>query len=151
MQRTYPPYLIDDDRDRIDYRTVCAWLASTYWSPGISVGDVTRAAKGSAVVVGAYRGDDQCGYLRVVSDSATFAWIADVFVRADCRHQGLAAAMVRFALAHPDLQGLRRWMLATRDAQPLYASIGFHTVADPQSLMVLRPGRRKPHTVQENL
>jgi len=138
----HPPFEIDDDRYRIDFGAVRSWLGSTYWSPGVSMEDVARAASGSAVVVGAYLGGRQCGYLRVVSDRATFAWLADVFVAPEHRGRGLATAMVEFALEHPDLRGLRRWMLATKDAHALYASVGFQPVTDPQNLMILRPGRR---------
>ncbi len=125
-------YELDDDITRIDFHRVHSWLTATYWSPGIALEKVQRAAEGSSLVLGVYQKSDeengtdrQVGYLRVVSDKATFAWICDVFVEEAHRGRKIASAMVSFALAHPEHQGLRRWMLATRDAHPVYAGVGF--------------------------
>jgi GNAT superfamily N-acetyltransferase len=92
------------------------------------------------MVVGAYTPDkQQVGYLRVVSDRATFAWIADVYVDELHRGKGLATAMMRFALEHPQYQGLRKWALATRDAHELYKSVGFTPLPAPERWMMYRP------------
>jgi GNAT superfamily N-acetyltransferase len=77
----------------------------------------------------------QVGFARVVSDRATFAYLADVFVAEDHRRRGLAAWLVATALAHPELQGLRRWLLVTRDAHGLYRKLGFSDVADPSMFL----------------
>ena len=132
-------YEISDDPARIDFATVHRWLASTYWSPGVSRDIVERAARHSSLVIGAYLHNQQVAYCRIVSDRTTFAWVSDVFVHPDHRGQGLARKMIRFALAHPDHQRLRRWMLATRDAHDVYAAIGFGPLDDPTHMMVHRP------------
>jgi GNAT superfamily N-acetyltransferase len=132
-------YEISDDRAQIDFARVHGWLASTYWSPGIARERVERAAAGSSLVVGAYLGGEQAGYLRVVSDQVTFAWICDVFVDEAHRGRGIARAMVRFALTHPDHQGLRRWLLATADAHAVYAGCGFKPLDNPERWMHIRP------------
>ncbi|MBV9851341.1 MAG: GNAT family N-acetyltransferase [Armatimonadetes bacterium] len=132
-------YELDDARDRFDVERVYDWLATTYWSLNLTPGVLRRAVNGSSLVVGAYRGREQVGCLRVVSDRATFAWIADVFVTEAHRGRGLARAMVRFAFHHPEHQGLRRWMLATHDAHGVYRSLGFTPLPDPDQMMIYRP------------
>lgn len=139
MQRPHHEYLLDDDRSRIDLPRVHRWLATTYWSPGVKRDIVDRAMHGSSLVIGVYLAAQQIGYARVVSDKATFAWIADVFVDESHRGKGLGRAMVRFALEHPEHQGLRRWFLATKDAHGVYATLGFEPLPEPQRFMVFRP------------
>ncbi|HLV79224.1 MAG TPA: GNAT family N-acetyltransferase [Chthonomonadaceae bacterium] len=140
MLSRHDDYEIDDTRERIDFARVHAWLTTAYWSEGISRKRVEKAARGSSLLVGAYDANgDQAGYLRVVSDQTTFAWVCDVFVDEKHRGQGLARAMVRFALEHPDHQGLRRWILATRDAHAIYASCGFALLPNPEKWMILQP------------
>jgi GNAT superfamily N-acetyltransferase len=139
MKRTHGEYEIDDDRTRPNFALVHQWLTNSYWSPGVSRDRVERAAAGSSLVVTAYLQATQVGYLRVVSDRATFAWIADVFVDPAHRGKGIATAMLRFALEHPAHQNLRRWILATRDAHDVYASIGFVPLPNPERFMILKP------------
>jgi GNAT superfamily N-acetyltransferase len=146
LRTQYGAYELDDDRTRIDFERVHSWLTNTYWSPGIAEEKVERAAEGSSLVIGVYHRSDvenepdqQVGYLRVISDKATFAWIADVFVDEAHRGQKIASAMVRFALAHPEHQGLRRWVLATKDAQPVYAGVGFTPLPEPARWMIHLP------------
>jgi GNAT superfamily N-acetyltransferase len=138
VQQTYDQYELDDDISRLDFARVHGWLTGSYWSPGISRDRVEKAARGSSLVLGAYCDNQQAGYLRVVSDCATFAWICDVWVDEPHRKRGLAKAMLRAALAHPDHQGLRRWVLATRDAHAIYAEAGFKPLPEPQRWMVIR-------------
>lgn len=140
MKRFHERYELDDDLSRLDLGRVHGWLTSSYWSPGVTREIVERAAKGSSLVVGAYVGNEQVGYLRVVSDKATFAWIADVWVDELHRGHGLARAMVKFALDDPRHQGLRRWVLATRDAHEIYAACGFEALPEPQRWMIRRDG-----------
>ena len=140
MPTSQPDIHLSDDRSRLDMKRVQAWLSSTYWSPGASMEQVQRAADGSAMVIGAYLGSgEQVGYCRVVSDRATFAWICDVFVDESQRGRGLAKRMVKFALAHPEYQELRRWMLATRDAHGIYAECGFVPLTEPERWMTYPP------------
>lgn len=125
--------------DAVDFDRVHGWLTQTYWSPGIEREKVVRAAQGSSLVINAYHEGNQVGYLRLVSDRATFAWVCDVFVAEEARGHGLAKRMVRHALEHPLHQGLRRWMLATADAHGVYRECGFIPMAQPERYMEHRP------------
>ena len=143
MIQNHNNYEIDEARERLDFAQVHAWLRETYWSPGIARERVERAAQFSSLVVGAYHGPDgaQAGYLRVISDRATFAYICDVYVDAAHRGRGLARAMARYALTHPEHQNLRRWLLVTRDAQNVYAEVGFAPLPLPERWMAYLPER----------
>ncbi len=146
MTQTHHSYTIEDGLAHVDFERVQVWLASTYWSPNVDRAKVERAARHSALVVGAYGAPsakggkpEQVGYLRVVSDQTTFAWVCDVYVSEPHRGAGLARAMVGFAQAHPDLQGLRRWLLATLDAHAVYAGVGFEPLKNPERWMAYLP------------
>ncbi|MBX3595364.1 GNAT family N-acetyltransferase [Sphingomonas sp.] len=128
------------DAQELDLDLIHAFLSGAYWSVGIPRDTVERAIRGS-LCVGAYapdeRGaDEQIGFARVVTDRATFAYLADVFVLPAHRGRGVARAMLTALHAHPDLQGLRRWALFTRDMQPVYASLGWKPYPHPDRLMV---------------
>lgn len=125
---------LSDDRARVQFDRVHAWLAGSYWSPGISRALVERAARGSHVL-GAYRDGEQVGYARAITDHATFAWIADVWIDEAARGQGLGRRMVRWFLDHPDFAGIRRFALVTLDAHEVYAALGFHRPIRPQNYM----------------
>lgn len=135
-------YEISADPARLDFDVVHGFLATSYWSPGVSRAVVERAARHS-LAFGVYHDGGgaprQVGYARVVTDRATFAYLADVFVLPEHRGRGLATWLVGTVLAHPDLQGLRRWLLATRDAHALYARAGFTPLAAPERFMERRP------------
>lgn len=123
----------DDDRARLDVARVHGWLAASYWSPGIERALVERAIAGSHCL-GAYDGGgEQIGFARAITDHATFAWIADVWVDERARGRGIGRAMVRWFLDHPGFAGIRRVALVTADAHGVYAGIGFHPL--------IRPGR----------
>ena len=139
MKTHLAEYEIDDDKTRIDFAQVHAWLTTAYWSTGVSRQRVEQAAQHSSLVVGAYCSGQQAGFLRVVSDRTTFAWVADVFVDPSHRKKGLAKAMVRFALQHPEFQGIRQWVLMTLDAHPVYRQLGFDFHPNRHNLMQLRP------------
>ena len=132
-------YEIDTDLSRVQFDRVHAWLASSYWSPGIAREKVEKAAANSSLVVCAYRDGEQAAYLRIISDKTTFAWVCDVFVGEAHRKKGLAKAMVKFAIGHPDYQGFRRWVLATKDAHAVYAECGFAPVPFPERWMAHFP------------
>jgi GNAT superfamily N-acetyltransferase len=130
-------YEISTDPGRIDLDRTHQFLSEeAYWSPGVPRDVVSRAIEGS-IVFGVYRGQIQVGMARVVTDKATFAWLCDVWIDADERGKGLGKFLMECVKAHPDLQGLRRWMLATRDAHGLYAQYGF-TPVQPGSFMEIR-------------
>lgn len=127
-------YQLVTDQSAIDAVAAHAYLTTSYWSPGIPLETVERALAGSLCV--AVRQDGaQVAMARVVTDRATFAYLADVYVLDAHRGKGLSKAMVAWFHAHPELQGLRRWMLMTRDAHGLYAQFGWRPLADPSLAM----------------
>lgn len=128
--------VLSDDRARLDVARIHRWLASSYWSPGIAREVVERAIAGSHCL-GAYQGGEQIGFARMITDHATFAWLADVWVDEAVRGQGLGRAMVAWFLEHPDFAGLRRIALVTRDAHGVYGALGFHPLIRADRYMEL--------------
>ena len=128
------PYRISDDPAVVDLSLVHEFLATSYWARGIPRETVARGIAHS-LPFSIFLGDRQVGFARVVTDRATFAYLADVFVIEEQRGRGLGVWLVETALAHPELQGLRRWLLATRDAHGLYRKLGFTDVDDPTTLL----------------
>ena len=128
-------YTISDDRSRIDDDRVTAMIGATYWAKDIPRETMVRALDNS-LVFGIYHDEDgQVGLARVITDRATYAYLCDVLIFDGYRGRGLGVWLVETIAAHPDLQGLRRWSLATRDAHGLYEKIGFTPVAFPNSYM----------------
>jgi GNAT superfamily N-acetyltransferase len=105
---------LDDDKTRLDIGRVHGWLASSYWTPGISRALVERGIAGSHCL-GAYAQGEQVGFARAITDHASFAWIADVWVDESVRGQGIARRMVRWFVDHPDFKDIRRIALVTAD------------------------------------
>jgi len=133
-------YEITSDPARIDVDAAHAFLSRAYWSRGIPRATVARAIQHS-LCFAVLCGNEQVGFARVITDRATFAYLADVYVLEAHRGQGLSKRLLKVLLAHPDLQGLRRFLLATRDAHGLYAGFGFAAPSAPQLLMeIARPG-----------
>ena len=129
---------VSTDKARIDLEVVHGFLGRIYWAENIPREVMARAIDGAMCFsifdpVGA-----QVGFGRVITDRATFAWLSDIFVVENHRGRGLAKWMVGLMLEHPDLQGLRRWLLGTRDAQELYRSFGFNEV--PTGNLMSRSG-----------
>ncbi len=128
-------YTISDDPDRLDLDMIHGYLArESYWAQGVPRETVARAIQHS-LPFGVYRDGAQVGFARVISDRATYAYLEDVFILPAHRGRGLSKWLVATILAHPELQGLRRWALATRDAHGLYRQFGFETVSKPQNRM----------------
>jgi GNAT superfamily N-acetyltransferase len=127
-------YSISTDASRFDVDAIHAFLSQTYWSPGVPR-SVVETAIANSLCFGLFQGASQVGFARVVTDRATFAYLADVYVLEQHRHQGLAKWLVQTILAHPDLQGLRRFLLATRDAHTLYERFGFRPLSNPTRMM----------------
>lgn len=125
---------LSDDRKRIDVPRVLGWLRATYWGGGMEHSTLARAIANS-LCVGAYRDGVQLGFARAVTDRATTAWLADVIVDENARGQGAGRAMVGFLIDHPELSGLRRWGLNTRDAHEVYKPFGFVPLERPQDHM----------------
>ena len=134
MLVTKDEYEIDDDPGRVDLDVVQGFLSGSYWAEGVPRGVVERSVANS-LNLGLYHAGTQVGLTRAVTDRATFAWVADVFVLPEHRGRGLAHWMVETLLAHPDLVGLRRWILATSDAHQVYADCGFTSLGDPDRYM----------------
>lgn len=132
---------ISTDKTRLDVALIHRFLSTeAYWSRGIPEDTVRRAIDGSLCFGGYVEGAGQVAFARVVSDFATFGYLADVFVLPEFRGRGYSKRIAEAVVAHPQLQGLRRFMLATSDAHGLYAQYGFTAPAYPQTLMeVLRP------------
>ena len=127
-------YELTFDPGRIDVAAAHAYLARSYWSPGIALETVQRAIEHSLCVAVLHEGA-QVAFARVITDRATFAWLADVHVLEDHRGRGLSKAMVAALLGHRELQGLRRWALNTVDAHDLYRQFGWDSLAHPERLM----------------
>ena len=128
-------FLISTDRSLLDLDVIHGFLARSYWAAGIPRTTAARAIENS-LCFGVYDGAEQVGFARVISDFATFAYIADVFILEPYRERGLGKELMASIMAHPDLQGLRRWSLGTRDAHGLYAQFGFTPVDNPSPIMM---------------
>ncbi|MBV8206205.1 MAG: GNAT family N-acetyltransferase [Acidobacteria bacterium] len=126
--------VISSDRARLDVAFIHEFLTHCYWAEGIPRPVVERSIANS-ICFGLYDGASQIGFARVISDCATYAYVADVFVSESHRGRGLGKWLVECVLQHPDLQGLRRWALVTRDAHRLYENFGFAPLAAPERHM----------------
>ena len=115
---------VSADRSRLDLGFTHAFLAASHWAKDIPFATLARAVDNS-VPFGLYEDGRQIGFARVVTDYATFAYLADVFVTPGERGKGHGKRLVDAVLAHPELQGMRRWLLGTRDASGLYKQLGF--------------------------
>lgn len=127
-------FCVSTDPDRLDIPAIHAYLSNSYWSPGIPIDIVQRAINGS-LCFGLFHHGNQIGFARVISDRATFAYLCDVYVLDDYQKQGLGEWLMEVIVAHPDLQGLRRFVLVTRDAHGLYQRFGFRPLARPEGYM----------------
>jgi GNAT superfamily N-acetyltransferase len=140
-------YRISTDPDRLDLDAIHGYLQRSYWAEEIPKEIVARSLRGS-LCFGLYTEQQpsaqQVGFARVISDRATFAYLCDVYVLEEHRGQGLSKWLVEAVQSHPELQGLRRFMLATRDAHGLYAQFGFTPLANPTTFLeIRRPGLYK--------
>ena len=126
--------VVTTDPSRLDLDTVHGFLTQSYWARGIPRDVVVRAAENS-LCFGAFDGDRQIGFARVVTDRATYAYVCDVFVLASSRGRGVGRRLMTAIMEHPELQGLRRWTLFTRDAHGLYRQFGFRAARYPERLM----------------
>ena len=127
-------YEISTDRAKLDRPLVHETLASSYWADGIPQDVVDRSIENS-LCFGVYEGRSQVGFARVITDQATFAYLSDVVILESHRGRGLGKWLMEVILGHPDLQKLRRWTLATRDAHGLYRQFGFTPLTRPERFM----------------
>jgi GNAT superfamily N-acetyltransferase len=130
---------------KMDFAKITAMLKDAYWSKGISIDEVKKGAKHSALVVGAFTKEGmQVGYARVISDKSRFAYILDVYVNEHFRKRGIGQAMIKFILNHPELKDVYQWLLITKDAHGVYSKTGFQLLENPDRWMEIRnprPGR----------
>lgn len=145
-------FTLSTDPRRLNLETIHAFLASTYWGKQRPRATLERAIQHS-LCFGIYRKQEQVGFARVITDYATYAYLADVFVAEAHRGKGLGRWLVESALNHPELAGMRRWALITRDAQKLYRQCGFTGLQEPEHHMQrLQPyPGEKPKSVSAKL
>jgi GNAT superfamily N-acetyltransferase len=140
---TQAHYRITTDAKRLDIDAIHAYLSRSFWAEGIPRDTVARAIAHS-LCFGLFDGDTQVGFARVVTDRATYAYLCDVYVLESHRGQGLGKWLMETVMAHPDLQGLRRFQLVTLDAHGLYRRHGFDTPLQPERQMeIFRHGMYK--------
>jgi GNAT superfamily N-acetyltransferase len=134
-------YIVSTDKSKLDAQAIQDFLANeSYWAQNIPVSVVKKTLEGS-LCFGVYHEDKQIGFARVVTDKVAFAYLADVYILVPHRGKGLSKFLMRTIMAHPDLQGLRRWMLATTDAHQLYRQFGFTDITNPEKFMQIHnPG-----------
>lgn len=132
--RRAPLFVISTDPARLDLDAIVQMLSRAYWAKGRTHEVIARYVQHS-LVFGVYDGERQVGLARVISDYTTFAYLCDVFIHEDYRGQGIGKWLLETVLAHPDLQGLRRRMLATNDAHGLYQQYGFTPLGNPERWM----------------
>ena len=135
MELTRDGFAISTDRSRLQFDTIQRFLEDeSYWAAKRTP-EQTRTAIANSICFGVYDGDEQIGFARVVSDLATFAYLGDVFILDAYRGRGIGKWLMEAVVDHPDLQGLRRWVLATRDAHGLYEQYGFTQLHYPERWM----------------
>lgn len=132
-----PPFVVSDDRSRLDVAAVHAYLTRSYWARGIPR-DLVERSIAHSLCFGAYdasMNNSQVGFARLVTDRATFAYLCDVYVLESHRGLGVSRLLMHAITTHPDLRSLRRWMLMTRDAHGLYEKFGFAALRNPGAAM----------------
>jgi len=133
-ERHQGEFLISTDRGRLNLHVIHSFLSNdSYWAKGRSL-EVVSSSIENSLNFGLYKLTRQIGFARIVTDYATFAWLADVFIRREYRGLGLGKWLMEVIVLHPQLQGLNRWLLATKDAHELYRRFGFSELKDPSSL-----------------
>lgn len=134
MESTRGSLTFSDDKARLDTPKVHAWLESSYWARGIPLETMERAIAGSDCF-GVYENDSQVAFARLITDRTTFAYLCDVIVDEAHRGRGVGRWMMECIQSAPRYQGLRRWMLATRDAHGMYRQFGWEPLDDPSKFM----------------
>ncbi len=136
MEWTRDKFTVTTDRGRLDRDVIARFLQSSYWAENIPRSTVDKSIDNS-LCFGLLEESRQIGFARVVTDRATIAYLADVFVLTEHRGGGLGKWLIECVMSHPELQGLRRWVLGTRDAHGLYRQFGFTPLKRPQIFMEL--------------
>ena len=129
-------YTVSTDPALLDIPRIHAFLTKSYWAEGVSLETVRRSIENS-IPFGVYHSGEQVGFARVITDKATYAYIADVYIEEPHRGRGLSKLLMRALLSHPECRGMRRWLLGTRDAHALYRQFGFTPLQRPERWMEL--------------
>jgi len=129
-------YSISTDKGRLDVALIHGFLTMSYWAADVPMEVVKRSIEHS-LAFGVFKEDQQVGFARIITDYATFAYLGDVFILEPFRGRGLSKWLMEVIVGHPELQGLRRWMLLTRDAHGLYRQVGFTEPSHPDRYMEL--------------
>ena len=127
-------FAVYTDPAKLDVVAIHGYLSRAYWSEGIPR-DIVEKAIANSLCFGLFHGENQIGLARVVTDRATYAYLCDVYVLEEFRGKGFGVWLMECVMSHPDLQGLRRFSLATRDAHGLYEKFGFAELKKPESQM----------------
>ncbi|GAA4205553.1 GNAT family N-acetyltransferase [Pedobacter jeongneungensis] len=128
-------FIFSDNKELLDITAIHHYLSTeSYWAKNIPFDTVKRSIENS-LCFGIYKGSEQVGFARWVTDKATFAWLCDVYIKDSYRGLGLSKKLMSFMIFHPDLQGLRRYQLATLDAHGLYEQFGFSVIENPDRQM----------------
>ena len=135
-------YTISTDKTRLDVPMIHQFLSQqAYWCLNIPL-DIVQQSIENSVCFGVYQGENQVGFARVVTDLATFGYLADVFILPEHRGRGLSKQLMTFVMNYPPLRGLRRWMLITLDAHGLYTQFGFKPIEEPENTLFIKPFSR---------
>lgn len=130
-------YTISTDKNKLDIKIIHEFLSNSYWAKNIPIEIVKRSIENS-LCFGVYHKEALVGFARVISDFATFAYLGDVFILEEHRGKGLSKILMKEVFSHPQLQGLRRFCLGTRDAHKLYEQFGFHQIKKPELWMEIK-------------
>jgi len=134
-ERKQGEFIISTDRNRLQIEAIYKFLSEeSYWAQ-TRTREQTETAIKNSLPFGVYKGENQIGFARVVTDYATFAYLGDVYILEEFRGLGLSKWLMETIVGHPDLQGFRRWVLATKDAHTLYEKFGFHALVHPERWM----------------
>jgi GNAT superfamily N-acetyltransferase len=137
MEWQHGEFTISDDKSRLQLDVIQKYLSEdSYWAQG-RTREITERAIENSICFGVYEGEKQAGFARVITDKATFAYIGDVFILPEYQKKSLSKRLMEAILSHPELQNLRRWVLATKDAHGLYAQYEFTELKYPERWMEL--------------
>src|SRR4051812_34163398 len=128
-------FTVSADKSKLNFNIIHKYLGNSYWAKNIPISIVKKSIENS-LCFGVYNEkEEQVGFARAITDCSTFAYLADVFILDEYQGKGLSKLMMDFIINYPDLQGLRHWLLATKDAHGLYTQFGFTALADPSKYM----------------
>ena len=138
-KKTRRNYLLSTDRRKLNYAFISSNLQQQYWSTDLSTTEI-RKSIGNSRSYGLYHNNIQIGFAKVLTDYVRFAYLSDVFIIDEYKGKGLSLFMIKGILDDPKLQGVKKWMLATRDAHGLYKKFGFTELKNPKRFMQLMKG-----------